>query len=430
MKGREIEDLRNQLGVSVEELSAMIGISPLDYGEYVKKDSIENPAVLLKIQEVELGEEKQNLERYVGILKAQPTGPFGAGKILCHMGEINKLKKNPQTVRPITVEWHLSNRCDHDCEFCTFKESVHHSPNATAIFPDNLIEPTVEDLRDMGVKAVVYSGGGEPLLFPGANRVMKLVKNAKIRQGLITNGSQIGSAQNAEAILSNCDWVRISVDAATQSVYEATHGKNRSLAKTIENIRKLVEMRQGNKPQIGVSFLLTMTNYTDLLPAAKLFSDVGVNYFQAKPIVISAQERLLSGNIFWRTGTFNQLVALPDQAINPTYKVYTLGFKFADMMSAIDRKSFKKCYGHPFYPVITATGEVYVCCLMIGKEGLCYGKISESTRFKDIWNSPKRLQVGESVNVRSCPINCKLSETNKTLEFVFGKNYEDEDFLN
>ena len=309
MKGKEIEDLRNQLGSSIEEFSGMIGISPFDYKDYVKKDSIENLAVLLKIQEIELKEEEKNLRRYVEILKTQPTGPFGTGKILSHIGEIARLKENPQSVPPITVEWHLSNKCDHDCEFCTFKESVRHSPNAKAILPENLIEPTVEDLQEMGVKAVVYSGGGEPLLSIKANSVMELVAGARIRQGLITNGSRIGVVENAEAILAHCDWVRISVDAATPSVYEAIHGKSRSLSGTIENIKKLVEMRKGNIPQIGVSFLLTMANYTDLLPAAKLFSDVGVDYFQVKPIVISAQERLLSGNIFWRTGTFNQLVA-------------------------------------------------------------------------------------------------------------------------
>ena len=219
MKGKEIEEVRNQLNISVEEFCQMIGISPLDYADYVKKDSIESPSVLLKIQEIELKEEEKNLRRYVEILRSQPTGPFGAGKILSHIGAIEKLKNDPGFVPPITVEWHLSNRCDHDCEYCTFRDSVRYSAKATALFPESLVEPTIQDLQEMGAKAIVYSGGGEPLLFPGVSRVMRLVGKTGMRQGLITNGSQISVPEIAEAILESCEWIRISVDAASQNVY-------------------------------------------------------------------------------------------------------------------------------------------------------------------------------------------------------------------
>jgi MoaA/NifB/PqqE/SkfB family radical SAM enzyme len=430
MNGQELDELRKQLKLPIDDFSKTIGISALDYQAQINKASIEDAGVVAKVLNIELQIERENLDNYGRTLSAQPTGPFSTGKIFAHPQEIANLKANPQKTAPITVEWHLSNSCNHDCPFCTFRESVHASPNRHAMFPDNLIDQTVEDLKEIGSKAVVYSGGGEPLLYPKVHEVMKKVADAGIHQGLVTNGANIEKSNVAEAIMQNVEWVRISVDAGSQEVYEKTHGVGRDFTRIVENIRQLVKKRKGTRPTIGVSFLLTMFNFTDLLPSARLFRDVGVDYFQVKPIVISAEERLASGNIFWRTGIFDQLVALPAQAKKPHYNVYTLGFKFVDMMTAVDRKQFSKCFGHPFYPVITATGAVFVCCLMIGKPGLCYGTLGEDMRFKKLWYSIQRSEIGKSVNVRDCPVNCKLSETNKVLEQVLGRKYDNEDFLN
>lgn len=429
MKGQEIEDLRVQLNWSIDDFAMAIDISPREYQAYVSKQSIPENQVT-KVHEIELQIERENLDKYKSVLSAQPTGPFSSGKILAHLDKIATVKQSPQETPPITVEWHLSNQCNHDCPFCTFRESVHGSPHRAALFPEQLVDKVIEDLKDLGVKAVVHSGGGEPLLHPRVHDVMKKIKMASISQGLVTNGANIEKPEIAEAIIGTCDWVRISVDAGSQDVYEKTHGKGRDFNQIRKNIKELVEKRKSQKPRIGVSFLLTMLNYPDLIKSAGLFKEVGVDYFQVKPIVISAEDRLSSGNIFWRTEIFDQLAALPAQAVKPHYKVYTLGFKFVDMMTAVDRKQFRKCYGHPFYPVITPTGDVYVCCLMIGQTKFRYGTINPNMGFKQLWNSPQRSKIGESINVRDCPVNCKLSETNKVLEEILGKPYEDENFLN
>ena len=429
MKGQEIEDLRVQLNWSIDDCAKAIEISPLDYKAYKRKASIPE-AQVTKVHGIELQIERENLDKYRNVLSAQPTGPFSTGKILAHLDRIATLKRSPQKAPPITVEWHLSNRCNHDCPFCTFRESVHGSQHRAAMFPAHLVDKIIEDLKDLGVKAIVHSGGGEPLLYPNVHEVMQKIKAGGICQGLVTNGSNIEKPEIAQAIIDTCDWVRISVDAGSPAVYQATHGTGRHFHQIMENIRQLVTKGNKKRPKIGVSFLLTMLNYPDLVKAAGLFKEVGIDYFQVKPIVISAEERLSSGNIFWRTEIFDQLAALPAQAVKPHYRVYTLGFKFVDMMTAVDRKQFRKCYGHPFYPVITATGEVYVCCLMIGKPEFRYGIINENTGFKQLWNSPQRSKIGESVNVRDCPVNCKLSETNKVLENFLGKQHEDENFLN
>lgn len=432
MTKQEMEELRLQLGWSVDYFSRQVGLSALEYSRYKEPDTIEDPFVMAKVHEIELNIERENLDAYSTKLTTQPAGPFATGKILSHLPAISQLMLDPQRTAPITVEWHLSNRCNHACPFCTFRENVHASPGHAAIFPENLIGPLIEDLKALGVKAVVYSGGGEPLLYPGVVGVMRAVKKAGIRQGLITNGTKIDQAGVAQAILENCDWVRISVDAGSQEIYRKTHGPSCDFRKTIDAIEALAERRETintNRPRIGVSFLLSMLNYKDLLPFALLFQGMGVDYFQVKPLVISVKDRLASGNIFWRKEIFDQLSALPEHYRRPPYMVYTMGFKFVDLVKTAHEKTFRKCHGHPFYPVVTATADVYVCCLMIGNENLRYGKITEDFGLKKLWFSAKRQQVGEGVDVKACPVNCKLSETNKILEQII-KKYEDPYFLN
>jgi GTP 3',8-cyclase len=432
MKGSDIEDLRNQLNKDAEGMARAIGVPVPKYPELVRLQSIKDLNVITRVLQLQTKVERDNIEKYAKDLSQQPTGPFASGKILAHLGEIANLRMRPRKAAPITVEWHLSNSCDHACPLCTFGESVHSAanPDRRAMFPEDLVECVVDDLKTLRARAVVYSGGGEPLLHPQAAKVMWSVRNAGIEQGLITNGSRLGEQVMADAIVDTCRWVRISVDAGTPEKYREMHGRACDFARTKDNIANLIARRGGrDKPVIGVSFLLTISNYTDLLRAAGEFRDVGVDYFQVKPIVISAEERVTSGNVFWREGIFQQLKALPDQATN-SYQVYTLGFKFVDLLTAIDEKPFSRCHGHPFYPVITATGDVYVCCLMIGKEQMCYGRITKNKGFKELWDSDKRLQIGQSVNVRECPINCKLSETNETLEHILVPRFKDPNFLN
>jgi radical SAM protein with 4Fe4S-binding SPASM domain len=104
-------------------------------------------------------------------------------------------------------------------------------------------------------------------------------------------------------------------------------------------------------------------------------------------------------------------------ATDANFRVFTLEHKFLDIISEAYGKAFEKCWGHPLYPAIAADGGVYPCCLMIGNANLCFGNINDHS-FSDIWKDPTRMKAVASIDAHKCPINCKLSETNKTLEIV------------
>jgi hypothetical protein len=206
-----------------------------------------------------------------------------------------------------------------------------------------------------------------------------------------------------------------------------------------DNIELLAsdKVTAGSDTTLGVSFLLSPHNFHDLIPAITLFREIkGIDYFQVKPIVISHAERIREGMIFWNKMLFELLGTIKNYE-TASFKVFSLSYKFADML--LQEESglpFKRCYGHPFYPTIAADGSVLVCCHMLNNlldnnnTGV-YGRITEEVRFIDIWKSESRWKKGNGIQIGSCPCNCKLSETNKLLENIYGqKEVMHRNFLN
>jgi hypothetical protein len=232
----------------------------------------------------------------------------------------------------------------------------------------------------------------------------------------------------------------VSVDAGSQAVYEQMHGSGPSIdfEKTVEGVRRLAAEKQtrGSRMTLGVSFLLTPENFLDLTTAARVFGAIpGVDYFQVKPLEVSPVERARHPSaIYWNRRVFDTLMALRAHETE-TFRVHALGFKFTNMMSNEARGlPFSRCWGHPFYPTICADGTVVVCCLMVNsvfehRDVGVYGKVDAERGFRRVWEDARRFAVGSGISTRLCPSNCKLAETNRTLEEMFGAPPMHENFI-
>ena len=78
----------------------------------------------------------------------------------------------------------------------------------------------VEDLLDMGVEAVTFSGGGEPLLYPGLAEIITRLAGGGIRIGSLTNGSQL-RGKVADVFAAHGTWIRVSIDGWDSESYAA-----------------------------------------------------------------------------------------------------------------------------------------------------------------------------------------------------------------
>ena len=68
-----------------------------------------------------------------------------------------------------------------------------------------------DDLAEMGVKAVTFSGGGEPLIYPHITEAVNRLGESGIKLATLTNGSHLHE-DIAEAFARYGTWIRVSID--------------------------------------------------------------------------------------------------------------------------------------------------------------------------------------------------------------------------
>lgn len=118
--------------------------------------------------------------------------------------------------QPIVTHVMLTDVCNHSCAFC----SVHHRAGDSLAYDDILAY--LDILQPFGLKAVILSGGGNPILYKNKNKNFNDVVNAihgrGLQIGLITNGMPLkdydGRRSWMTATPSTLDrllWIRISM---------------------------------------------------------------------------------------------------------------------------------------------------------------------------------------------------------------------------
>jgi cyclic pyranopterin phosphate synthase len=360
-------------------------------------------------------------------------------KILCHLDTIKRYfdKKNPD---PITVEIDPSNACNHSCSFCISGHLHLQKYKNTELFNRTMLdkiifEKLINDLVKTNIKAINWTGGGEPTLNPFLGQAISFIKkNSKIEMGMFSNGSQLEKFHLFEVIVKSLSWIRISIDAGKEDTYNSLRKTNKynNFDVVIKNIKKLIKTKKDLKSNIiiGVGFVVTEDNYVEIEDFSNLFKDIDVDYCQFKPEIIQIErvnERILKkdshglmqiSSDFW----LNKVTFLLDQAKNLLGNKFECNsYKIEDLIVDVKNygRNYKECIGSQFQPCIGADGNVYVCTNHRGHKKYSYGSIYEKS-FKEIWSDIKKR--GEVMNVinnkekfSKCTHLCKPHESNKIL---------------
>ena len=138
--------------------------------------------------------------------------PYSNLKIFAHAQAHNEIGEGKR-IAPIYIRIKPTNYCNHHCYYCSYADSelgLRDSVNRQDQIPWEKMQEIISDMEDIGVKAVTFSGGGEPLVYPYIVQAMRKVLDAGIDLSVITNG-QLLKEERAE-VLANAKWVRISFD--------------------------------------------------------------------------------------------------------------------------------------------------------------------------------------------------------------------------
>jgi radical SAM protein with 4Fe4S-binding SPASM domain len=348
--------------------------------------------------------------------------------------------KNPA---PVLIEIDPSNACNHGCYFCI--SSYIHLPESKglktfdrSIMPKKVLMDTCKSFVDMGVRAINWTGGGEPTVNPHLKEAIQYIgQNSDIKMGMFTNGTLFDKFDLFETLVDNMTWVRISIDAGTEKTYNdvrrARDGQN--WERMHANLAKLLEVnkQRGNKIDIGVGFVITPDTYHEIVDFAKEFSRYDLTYCQYKPEIVNRErEEGKQREIeFWKEKV-DPLLEEAKQILGDKFQIN--GYKLEDLENDPNffGRTYKKCFGSQVQPCVGADGHVYVCTNHRGYKEYSYGSLYEKS-FEDIWNDiTKKTEVMHQIEevecFKNCTQLCKPHESNKAVWDIY-QNISDEEYV-
>ena len=330
---------------------------------------------------------------------------------------------------PVLVEIDPSNTCNHACHFCI--SSYIHLPESKdletfdrSVMPRDILMKTCQDFVDMKVRAVNWTGGGEPTINRHIKEAITFLGQNKVKMGIFTNGTLLDKWDLFETMVDNMTWVRFSIDAGTKETYESVRRprKNTGWDKMMSNLKTLIDVnnKKGKKIDIGVGFVITPDTYKEIIDYARNFKDLGLDYCQFKPEIVNREreggkQRSVD---FWN----NEVEPLLKEAKNILGDLFQInGYKLTDLEQdpSLYGRRYKKCLGSQISPCVGADGHVYVCTNHRGYKKYSYGSLHEKS-FKDIWNNlAVREKIMNNINNVECFSNCtelcKPHESNKIM---------------
>ncbi len=369
-------------------------------------------------------------------------------KILSHFSRVKEYlnNKNPD---PITIEIDPSNACNHSCPFCISGHLHLSKYKDSELFNRTMLkeatfESMIKNLVKTKIKAINWTGGGEPTLNPYLGKAIQYIKsNSQIQMGMFTNGSLLEKFNLFDTVVNSLEWIRISIDAGNEDSYNNLRitNSNNNFKVVLENIKKLIEVKKkkNSKIVIGIGFVVTKDNYEEILDFSKIFKKMDVDYCQFKPEIIQIEREEIRNDLgrvqiesdFW----INKVISSLDAAKKILGKKFECNsYKLEDLI--VDGKeygrNYKQCIGSQFQPCIGADGNVYVCTNHRGHAKYSYGNINEKS-FSEIWgNIEKKKEVMDIINneekFSKCTHLCKPHESNKIL-WKIKENFDNADYV-
>lgn len=336
------------------------------------------------------------------------------GKILWHLDRVQEWNTTGKTF-PILFEIDPSNKCNHDCPWCSFAQWRSENKDMLCL---ETMKKLLKSMKDNGTKAVNWTGGGEPLMNPSTIEAIKYAKEIGLDQGIFTNGAMINN-DKAKVLASHMTWIRISLDAYDGESYAESHGTvASSFDKTLSNIRYLCSLP--NRATVGIGFVIHERNYKGIPLVASIAKDIGADYMQFKPEIRRPGTPQVDP-IFFQENVF-PLLKVAEEMSDDKFNVMVTSYRFNDVLSPETNygRHYGKCYSHHFQGAIAANGKAYICDHHKGEKEYEIGDIKEES-LEQIWSSEKRKRVIEwldSTDLSQCQICCRNHELNKFLWHV------------
>jgi MoaA/NifB/PqqE/SkfB family radical SAM enzyme len=264
---------------------------------------------------------------------------------------------------------------------------------------------TLADFRGMGVKAVTFSGAGEPCLYPKLPEILRRMYPLKF--AMLTNGS-LFTGEIAELFAEYGSWVRISIDGFDRSSYKAYRGAD-DFDKVIKNI---IEFKS-ERCLLGLNIVVDKNNVEHIHKIIEAIKDSQIQEVKISPCVVGNS---VKENVAFHSAHKDLMDAQVEMIRRMGMRVaYTYHTQFEEFI-----KDYAWCPNIQMRPVIGADCNIYSCHdKAYEKEGLV-ASFKDCT-FKEAWESADKFKINPS---KDCHHHCIANNKNK-LVHSFLNIYQD-----
>lgn len=346
------------------------------------------------------------------------ANPYSAVKVFYHREALDVLSTG-QTQAPIYVRLKPTNFCNHHCAYCTYGSgnTLQKTRNRDAVVASDMIPWTklceiIDDMGSMGVKAITFSGGGEPLTYPHIIEAVQKVKEYGIDLSLISNG-QLLKDDVAQEFYS-AKWVRISFDSPNEAEYmELRDVSAHAFQQVCDNIRAFAKNKDANCV-LGINFVISKANAHRVYEAASFLRKLGANNVKFAAMVDNQPH--------YHDGIKDDVIRQIHQAKND---LETDSFQIINnyendwMDKNFQTQPFETCYICRLVTVIAADQKVYLCHTRAYDSHAEVGDLHEKN-FKDVWFSDNTMERLRSLNPKqACRNFCVYQERNQLIQAYF-----------
>ncbi len=348
-------------------------------------------------------------------------------KIFHFKDKIDSLPKSINKIMPpVHIRIKPTNICNHNCSYCAYRVSNLQLGKDMVIrdqIPWEKMMEVLDDIVDMGVRSVTFSGGGEPFCYPHLLETVKKLSQTPVKFAALTNGAKL-QGELAELFAHRGSWLRISIDGWDDESYS----EYRSVAygefsKIIRNIKDF--KRYGGKCYLGVCIIVDKKNAPHIYELMEKLKASGIDSVKVAPCIVSNAAR--------KNNEYHKLIfdRVKEQIEQVLSGLAGKGFEVFDSYHE-QLETFEKRYSWCPYlqilPVIGADLNIYSC--QDKAYNLNHGLIGsiKDQSFRDFWFSDKNkfFKIDPS---KVCNHHCVANAKNKLVLEYLDADEEHLDFV-
>ena len=327
---------------------------------------------------------KTNYDDFVLKLKQKSTiEPLKNYILWQRMVRNNKKNGNTENtcnllIGPVSINIDITVNCNFSCSHCVDSKILNTGDRFTL---DELFS-IIKVLSSNGLKSIILIGGGEPVLHPQFESIVRFIKSLRLQLAIVTNGSNISKLINVADCLTEKDWIRFSLDSGTDKTFQLIHNpKNKvKLLEICTGAKRIKEINE--KVSIGYSYIIfyedcntngnkLIENVDEIPMAVELAIQSRFDYISFKPCLIKTDSTYNRETLLYNE-TENRIKIITNKIKQRLFEAKKLSYGRINCIESVNLRAMfaneldqyktqpQNCHSQIFRQIVTPSG-IYHC---------------------------------------------------------------------